>query len=172
MTSNVGTKDIKDISSFGFGEANQKDNYNKMKNTVEDAMKKLFNPEFLNRIDDAIVFRNLNKEDIMQIINIEIKDLYKNLEENKMDLVLDQSAKEFLVDKGFDEKFGARPLRRAIQKYVEDPLAEEILRKSFKDNARIIAKHVEGTEDLVFYDEAAEITNPGAETKTPGQVEN
>jgi ATP-dependent Clp protease ATP-binding subunit ClpC len=172
MTSNVGTKDIKDISSFGFGDAKQKDTYDKMKDTVEDAMKKLFNPEFLNRIDDTIVFRNLTKEDIMQIINIEIKGLYKNLEENKMDLILDQTAKEFLVDKGFDEKFGARPLRRAIQKYVEDPLAEEILRGTFREGTRIIAKHVEGAEDLIFYDEAAELAKPGAETKTPGQVEN
>jgi ATP-dependent Clp protease ATP-binding subunit ClpC len=108
----------------------------------------------------------------MQIINIEIKGLYKNLEENKMDLILDQTAKEFLVDKGFDEKFGARPLRRAIQKYVEDPLAEEILRGTFREGTRIIAKHVEGAEDLIFYDEAAELAKPGAETKTPGQVEN
>jgi len=171
MTSNVGTRDIKEISSFGFGDANQKDHYNKMKDTVEDAMKKLFNPEFLNRIDDTIVFRNLNKEDIMEIISIEIKGLYKNLEESKMDLILDQTAKEFLVNKGFDEKFGARPLRRAIQKYVEDPLAEEILRGSFKEGTKIIAKHVEGADDLIFYDEAAEITNSGEETKTPGQIE-
>ena len=113
----------------------------------------------------------LDKEDIMQIIGIEIKDLYKNLEENKMDLVMDQTAKEFLVEKGFDEKFGARPLRRAIQKYVEDPLAEEILRGSFKEGTKIIAKHVEGAEDLVFYDEAAEVPDSSEETKTPGKIE-
>lgn len=171
MTSNIGTKDIKNIATFGFGDEQKKNSYEKMKDTVEDAMKKLFNPEFLNRIDDTIVFRKLDKDDIMQIIGIEIKDLYKNLEDNKMDLVLDQTAKEFLVNKGFDEKFGARPLRRAIQRYVEDPLAEEILRGSFKEGTRIIAKHVEGAEDLVFYDEAAEISDSGEETKTPGQVE-
>jgi len=172
MTSNIGTRDIKELSSFGFADSKPKDHYDKMKDTVEDAMKKLFNPEFLNRIDDTIVFRNLNKEDIMQIINIEIKDLYKNLEENKMDLILDQTAKEFLVNKGFDEKFGARPLRRAIQKYIEDPLAEEILRGSFKEGTKILAKHVEGADDLVFYDEALDISNRGEETKAPGQVEN
>jgi len=172
MTSNVGTRDIKDISSFGFGDAKHKDHYDKMKDTVEDAMKKLFNPEFLNRIDDTIVFRNLTKEDIMEIINIEIKDLYKNLEENKMDLILDQTAREFLVIKGFDEKFGARPLRRAIQKYVEDPLAEEILRGSFKEGTKIIAKHVEGADDLVFYDEALDVEKPSEESKAPGQLEN
>ena len=172
MTSNVGTRDIKELSSFGFADSKPKDHYDKMKDTVEEAMRKLFNPEFLNRIDDTIVFRNLDKEDIMQIIGIEIKDLYKNLEENKMDLILDQSAKEFLVNKGFDEKFGARPLRRAIQKYIEDPLAEEILRGSFKEGTKIISKHVEGADDLVFYDEALEVAKPGAETKAPGQMEN
>ena len=108
----------------------------------------------------------------MQIINIEIKDLYKNLEENKMDLILDQTAKEFLVNKGYDEKFGARPLRRAIQKYVEDPLAEEILRGSFKEGTKIIAKHVENADDLIFYDESLEIAKSDEETKTSGQIEN
>ena len=165
MTSNVGTKDIKEIGSFGFSDASGKDKYDNMKTTVEEAMKKLFNPEFLNRIDDTIVFRNLDRDDIMKIIEIESRDLYKNLEENKMDLLLDQSAREFLVTKGFDEKFGARPLRRAIQKYIEDPLAEEILRGSFKEGTRIVAKHVENAEELVFYDEALETEDPDEKTK-------
>ena len=157
MTSNIGTRDIRDISSFGFGdEQKELDKHTHLKDTVEDAMKKLFNPEFLNRIDDTIVFRKLTREDIMQIIEIELKGLFKNLEENKLDLVLDSTAKDFLVEKGFDEKYGARPLKRAIQKYVEDPLAEEILRGSFKEGTKIIAKHAENTEELVFYDESLE----------------
>jgi ATP-dependent Clp protease ATP-binding subunit ClpC len=164
MTSNIGTKDIRDISSFGFGdEKKELDVYNQLKDTVEDAMKKLFNPEFLNRIDDTIVFGKLSREHIMNIIEIEIKGLYKNLEDNKLELLLDQTAKEFIVDKGFDEKFGARPLKRAIQKYVEDPLAEEILRGSFKEGTKILAKHVEKAEELVFYDEALEAENPSEE---------
>jgi ATP-dependent Clp protease ATP-binding subunit ClpC len=164
MTSNIGTKDIRDISSFGFGdEKKELDVYAHLKDTVEDAMKKLFNPEFLNRIDDTIVFGKLSREHIMKIIEIEIKGLYKNLEDNKLDLLLDQTAKEFLVDKGFDEKFGARPLKRAIQRYVEDPLAEEILRGSFKEGTKIIAKHVEKAEELVFYDEALETESPSEE---------
>ncbi len=166
MTSNVGTRDIRDVGSFGFGdEAKEKDKHTQLKDTVEDAMKKLFNPEFLNRIDDTIVFRKLTKEDIMKIIEIEIQGLYKNLEENKLDLLLDQTAREFLVDKGFDEKFGARPLKRAIQKFVEDPLAEEILRGSFKEGTKIVAKHVEDAEDLVFYDESLEKESPSEETE-------
>ena len=158
MTSNVGTRDIRTIGSFGFNEEQKElDKHTHLKDTVEDAMKKLFNPEFLNRIDDTIVFRKLTKEDIMQIIEIELKGLFRNLEENKLDLILDKSAKEFIVDKGFDEKYGARPLKRAIQKYVEDPLAEEILRGSFKEGTKIIAKHAENAEELVFYDESLEI---------------
>ncbi len=153
MTSNVGARDIKNIGSFGFGGEKSEDQHTSMKNTLEDAMRKLFNPEFLNRIDEAIVFRNLEKSDILQIISIELQDLLKNIAEHKMEIVLDDSAKNFLVEQGFDQKFGARPLRRAIQKYVEDPLAEEILRGSFKEGAKIIAKHVEGTEELVFMDE-------------------
>ena len=168
MTSNIGTKDIRDISSFGFGdEKKELDVYAHLKDTVEDAMKKLFNPEFLNRIDDAIVFRKLTRDNIMNIIEIEIKGLYKNLEENKLDFILDQTAKEFLVDKGFDEKFGARPLKRAIQKYIEDPLAEEILRGSFKEGTKIIAKHVEKAEELVFYDESLETESPSEEANKP-----
>jgi ATP-dependent Clp protease ATP-binding subunit ClpC len=153
MTSNIGARDIKNIGSFGFGGEKSEDQHTSMKNTLEEAMRKLFNPEFLNRVDEAIVFRNLEKSDILQIINIELQDLLKNIAEHKMEIVLDESAKNFLVDQGFDQKFGARPLRRAIQKFVEDPLAEEILRGSFKEGAKIIAKHVEGTEELVFMDE-------------------
>jgi ATP-dependent Clp protease ATP-binding subunit ClpC len=156
MTSNIGARDIKDIGSFGFGSEKAEDRYSTLKNTVEDAMKKLFNPEFLNRVDETIVFRNLEKEDILKIIDIELRDLLKNIKDNKMHFVLDLSAKNFLVDKGFDQKFGARPLRRAIQKYVEDPIAEEILKGTFKEGSGIIAKHFPPSEELVFLDEDLE----------------
>jgi len=172
MTSNVGTKDLKNVGSFGFSTKEESDKYAHMKDTVEEAMKKLFNPEFLNRIDDTIVFRSLNKDDILKIIDIELKDLVQNIKDQKMVVSLDESAKNFLVDKGFDEKFGARPLRRAIQKYVEDPLAEEILRGSFKEGTKIIAKYVEGSDNLIFYDEAVEINKTDEEAKQPGQVES
>ncbi len=153
MTTNVGARDIKNIGSFGFGSEKAEDKYSSLKNTVEDAMKKLFNPEFLNRVDETIVFRNLEREDIIQIIDIELRDLFKNMQENKMHLSLDLSAKDFIVEKGFDQKFGARPLRRAIQKYVEDQLAEEILRGTFKEGAYIVAKHFENAEELIFLEE-------------------
>lgn len=156
MTSNVGTRDIKPTGGIGFGGATEEGKYQSMKTSVEDAMKRLFNPEFLNRIDEAIVFRSLEREDIMQIINIELKDLIENLHQNKMEIVLDETAKEFLVTKGFDPKYGARPLKRAIQKYVEDPLAEEILKGTFKQGSKIIAKHAEGQDELYFIEDISE----------------
>ncbi|MBI2419327.1 MAG: ATP-dependent Clp protease ATP-binding subunit, partial [Ignavibacteriales bacterium] len=159
MTSNIGARDIKSISSFGFNQNAEQDGYSSMKNTVEDAMKKLFSPEFLNRLDEAIVFRGLTKEDILQIIDIEIRDLMVNIKENKMTLVLDESARLFLASQGFDPKFGARPLRRALQTYVEDAIAEEILKGAFKEGARIVAKHFEGTEHLIFIEEEAKSAN-------------
>ncbi|MEJ5350220.1 MAG: ATP-dependent Clp protease ATP-binding subunit [Melioribacteraceae bacterium] len=155
MTSNVGTKDIKTTGGFGFGTTSEADQYTSLKNTVEDAMRRLFNPEFLNRIDEAIVFRNLDKEDIKKIINIEMKDLIKNLSENKMSIELHKSAVEFLTEKGFDPKFGARPLKRAIQKYVEDPLAEELLLGHFKEGDKIIVKHKKNSDELYFVSEKA-----------------
>jgi ATP-dependent Clp protease ATP-binding subunit ClpC len=150
MTSNIGARDIKNIGSFGFGGESSADQYLSLKTTVEDAMHKLFNPEFLNRLDETIVFRNLDRDDILKIIEIELRDLLNNIHESKMAIHLDDSAKNFLVEKGFDQKYGARPLRRAIQKFVEDPLAEEILRGTFKEGSSIIVKHVENTEEMIF----------------------
>ena len=168
MTSNIGARDIKSIGAFGFSQLSGVENqYSNMKNTVEDAMKKLFNPEFLNRLDETIVFRSLEREDILKIIDIEIKDLLNNIHDNKMEIVLETSAKEFIAEKGFDQKFGARPLRRAIQQYIEDPLAEEILRGSFKEGSKIIAKHVEKTEQLIFIEDeiVPDVSNAAEEKK-------
>ena len=156
MTSNVGTREIKSTGSIGFGGENQADQYSHLKNTVEDAMKKLFNPEFLNRIDETIVFRNLDKDDIKQIISIEMKDLIKNLANNKMQIELTTESQDFLADKGYDPKFGARPLKRAIQKYIEDPLAEELLLGNVKEGDKIFVRHKEGTDGLYFEPERPE----------------
>ena len=172
MTSNIGARDIKDISSFGFGGEKAEDKYKSLKNTVEEAMKKLFNPEFINRVDETIVFRNLEREDILEIIDIEMKELLKNIHDNKMELTLDPTAKNFLVDKGFDPKFGARPLRRAIQKYVEDPIAEEILKGKFKEGSRIIAKHVDNMEELIFVNDNMDINITDEEEEHPGKGES
>jgi len=172
MTSNVGTREVKSLGSFGFSDKGGTENkYSSMKNTLEEAMKKLFNPEFLNRVDETIVFRNLEKEDIVKIIDIEIRDLLKNIHESKMEISLDQSAKNFLAETGFDEKNGARPLRRAIQKYVEDPLAEEILRGIFKEGTKILVKHVENMDHLIFIDENIDLHISDAEPEKSDTAE-
>jgi len=150
MTSNVGTRDIRDTGGYGFSGDDVKDQYKHLKDTVKDALKNLFNPEFLNRVDESIVFRNLDKEDIKKIITIEMKDLVKNIRDNRMKIELDKSAIEFLADKGFDQKFGARPLRRSIQKYIEDPLAEELLIGKIKEGDSIIVKSVADKDELEF----------------------
>jgi ATP-dependent Clp protease ATP-binding subunit ClpC len=152
MTSNIGTRDIKNTGGFGFGLNTAKDKYESMKNTIEDAVKRVFNPEFLNRIDDTIVFHSLEREHIMKIIDIQMKDLVKRMHSMNITVELAKAAKEFLVDKGYDPMFGARPLRRALQKYVEDPLAEEILKGKFGDGSKVRVKFNKKAEELRFVD--------------------
>lgn len=165
MTSNIGTKDVKETGGFGFGKEGGADKYEHLKSTVEDAMKNLFNPEFLNRVDETIVFRNLEREDIKEIIKIEIKDLISNVEQNKMKILLDAGAEDFLSEKGFDPKYGARPLKRAIQKFLEDPLAEEMLMGQIKEGDIITVKHKDDTEELYFITEKPEPKDSQKETK-------
>jgi ATP-dependent Clp protease ATP-binding subunit ClpC len=129
MTSNVGARQLKDFGQgVGFGTAAkiaQADDNSK--SIIENALKKTFAPEFLNRIDDVIVFNPLEKHDIDLIIEIELKKLFGRVSELGYTLNLSDTAKAFIAEKGFDKQFGARPLKRAIQKYVEDALAEEII---------------------------------------------
>lgn len=131
MTSNIGVRQLKDFGQgVGFSTKAQienKEEYNK--GVIQNALKRTFSPEFLNRIDDVVIFNSLGEEEIHKIIDIALKDLYKRLEDMEYDLELSQKAKEFVAKKGFDPQYGARPLHRAIQKYIEDPLAEFILAK-------------------------------------------
>jgi ATP-dependent Clp protease ATP-binding subunit ClpC len=150
MTSNVGVRDVKAGGRIGFSEKTPDNEYEQMKATVEESMKRMFNPEFVNRIDDYIVFRPLTKENIHQIIDIQLKTLYKRLNSMGVDLELTQSAKDYLVEKGFDEKYGARPLRRALQRYLEDPLAEEMLKNVVKENAKVRVEFNSAANELVF----------------------
>jgi ATP-dependent Clp protease ATP-binding subunit ClpC len=127
MTSNVGTKDIQAGGKIGFNSHTTKSDYINMKSSIEDAMKRIFNPEFINRIDDFITFRRLSKDDIYGIIDIQIAGLLSRLKDIEMTFELTQKAKDFLVDLGYSEKFGARPLKRVLQNYIEDELAGKIL---------------------------------------------
>jgi ATP-dependent Clp protease ATP-binding subunit ClpC len=134
MTSNIGARQLQDFGvGVGFGTTSrttQEDD--SKKGVIEAALKKAFSPEFLNRVDDIIVFNALKKEDIHQIIDIELKKLFSRITDLGYTIALTETAKDYIADKGFDEKYGARPLRRAIQKYLEDPLAEEIINSQIK----------------------------------------
>ncbi len=150
MTSNVGTRDIKAGGKIGFNENQPESDYEHMKTSIENSMKRLFNPEFINRIDDFIIFRKLSKDDIYGIIDIQIAGLFERLKDNKMTLELSQASKDFLVEKGFSEKYGARPLRRVLQKYVEDELAERILYGDLKYGASIKGEFDKENETIVY----------------------
>ena len=150
MTSNVGTRDVKSGGRIGFAESTAKEADDHVKATIEESIKRLFNPEFINRIDDFIIFHKLQKEHIHSIIDIQLEQLRNRLKVNSMLLELSEPAKDFLCDKGFDEKFGARPLRRALQKYVEDDLADQMLSKNMHSGFRIIGELEESGEKLKF----------------------
>jgi ATP-dependent Clp protease ATP-binding subunit ClpC len=128
MTSNIGTKEIRDDKTVGFGASESALSAENVSKKILGELKKLFNPELLNRIDETIVFRALGRDHIKQIIDILVLDFAKQLAEKGISFRLTPEAKEFLTDKGFDPAFGARPLKRALQRFLEDPLAEEILR--------------------------------------------
>lgn len=139
MTSNIGTTQLKDFGAgVGFGTANRKQNKNEIsKGVIEKALKRAFAPEFLNRIDDVVLFNSLGKEEIVKIIDIELEKLYKRIEDLGYGVEMTKAAKLHIADKGFDEKYGARPLARAIQKYVEDPLAEQIINSEIAEGDQI-----------------------------------
>jgi ATP-dependent Clp protease ATP-binding subunit ClpC len=137
MTSNIGAEMLKKQGSIGFKSQTEDSSYQAMKERLLDEVKKAFKPEFLNRVDDIIVFRSLTKEDLMHIVELEVKDVESRLKEQNIKLELSQDAKEFLMEKGFDKQFGARPLKRTIQRFLEDPLAEEIIKGTFKKGGKI-----------------------------------
>ena len=115
--------------------------------------KRVFKPEFMNRLDDVIVFRNLNKSDMGEIVHIEVENVKSRLKYKDVEIVLTSAATNFLIDKGYDPQFGARPLRRAVEKYLQDPLAEEILRGNIKPNETI--EVTVGDDKLAFNQLAA-----------------
>ena len=131
MTSNLGARDISKGSGLGFQSGDPQDSYHIMKDKVAQEIERAFNPEFLNRVDDTIVFHSLTKEEIGEIVHILMEDVRTRLKEEEISLTLTDAAIEFLVEEGYDEKFGARPLRRAIQRFLEDPLSEKILLADF-----------------------------------------
>jgi ATP-dependent Clp protease ATP-binding subunit ClpC len=133
MTSNIGADLIRNQAGFGFGKRTEEANYDKMKEMLGKEIERHFRPEFLNRLDAQIVFQSLTRKDLTTIVEYELNKVFKRLIEHGLHLDVAQAAKEFLIEKGYNPEFGARPLRRAIEHYIEDPLSESLLRGEFKD---------------------------------------
>jgi ATP-dependent Clp protease ATP-binding subunit ClpC len=151
MTSNVGTQTLKRQSTLGFSPLTDESSYEKMREQIMDDAKKLFRPEFLNRLDDIIVFRSLNKVDLVQILDLEIRKVLDRVKGKNLELQLDSKAKDFLVNKGFDPTYGARPMRRAVERYLEDPLAEEILRGNLHEGEPVQVTADQDNKDKLLF---------------------
>lgn len=147
MTSNIGAELIKNQSGFGFGKKTAEANYEKMKELLQKEVEHHFRPEFLNRLDDTIVFQALTRVDLQTVVEYELAKVFKRLTEHGLKLELTEQSKEFLIDKGYNPEFGARPLRRAIEHYIEDPLSEAMLRGEFKDK-NLIKLDVQDEDNL------------------------
>jgi len=157
MTSNIGADLIKNQSGFGFGKKSPEANYEKMKDILQKEVERHFRPEFLNRLDDTIVFQALTRENLQIIVDYELAKVFKRLTEHGLKMELTDQAKEFLIDKGYNPEFGARPLRRAIEHYIEDPLSEAVLGGTFKGK-NLIKIDVQDEEHLKL--EGCEVPEP------------
>ncbi len=158
MTSNVGAELLKKQTGLGFGAAKLDESHEGMRDKVLEETKRVFKPEFLNRLDDIIVFHSLQKSDLEHIVDLEVKKVIDRLKAKEIVLVLEPEAKEFLINKGYDPQYGARPMRRAVERYLEDPVAEEILRGSYQPGQLLHV--VKDGEKLAF--QIKEKTEPSA----------
>ena len=151
MTSNIGARQLQDFGTgVGFGTKTRAENdQDNIKGVIQSALKKAFAPEFLNRIDDVVIFNSLDKKDILKIIDIELDKLFNRINSLGYKVELTKNAKEYVAEKGFDEKYGARPLNRAIQKYIEDPLAEKIIQKKVKEGDLIKIDFDKKKEEII-----------------------
>ena len=152
MTSNIGSRQLKDFGQgVGFNTSAKSDNTEShTKSVIETALKRYFSPEFLNRIDDVIIFNQLEREHMLAILEINLKKLFKRIEPMGLKITVTDAAKEFLCEKGYDSDYGARPLGRAIQKFLEDPVAEEMLKAEVKEGEIIEADYKAGANELTI----------------------
>ena len=139
MTSNIGSREVRK-GGFGFGQLDNEIDYEKMKSIMMEETKRVFNPEFINRLDEVMVFQPLKKDHIGRIFELSIQDMMKNMKDREISISLTESSINFLIEKGFDPIYGARQVRRTLRKYIEDPIAEELLRGKFKDGSHILVK--------------------------------
>src|SRR3954462_8129816 len=177
MTTNAGAEAIKNESAFGFRKEDADTSYESMKERVMERIERAFRPEFINRLDDVIVFRHLTIEDLKRVIDLELKKVRERLLERGLKLELTDSAKEFLIKKGSNTDFGARPLRRAVENYIEDPLSEELLKGEFQEKDTIPVDAIKDDEDKprrldfkgsVTNHQAQAVTEPAAATAEAG----
>jgi len=150
MTSNMGTRQAAAGKTLGFQKDDAKTEHSKMKDRILEEMKRIFNPELINRIDETVIFHSLTREHIMQIIDILTKGLTKRLQEKDIEIVITPEGREFITDKGWDPNFGARPLKRALQRYLEDPLAEEILKGEYSGSCDVTISRDPDGDKLKF----------------------
>jgi ATP-dependent Clp protease ATP-binding subunit ClpC len=150
MTSNIGVRNVKVNGRIGFTENASEERFKSMKESIEESMSAFFRPEFLNRIDDIIVFNPLQKQDLFKIIDNQLNNFKDRLNTLKIELTLSESAKTFLIDNGYDEKYGARPLKRVLQRFLEDTIAEEILKGNIKEGSSVIAELNEEGNNIIF----------------------
>jgi ATP-dependent Clp protease ATP-binding subunit ClpC len=153
LTSNVGAETIRRQSTMGFSPITDENSYERMKEKILEEAKKAFRPEFLNRLDDIIVFRSLTKPDLLEILDLEVSKVMDRLKSKNIELILDQPSKDLLVEKGYDPNYGARPMRRGVERFLEDPLAEEILKGSLHPNEPVTVTVQDGK--LVFQQKAS-----------------
>jgi ATP-dependent Clp protease ATP-binding subunit ClpC len=153
MTSNVGADLIRRQTTLGFGAPKLDDNYDVMRDKIMEETKRVFKPEFLNRLDDTIVFHTLTKPDLIQIVDLEVAKVIQRIKAKDILLILEESAKEFLIEKGYDPLYGARPMRRAVERHLEDPLAEELLRGNIKTHENLYVKR--DGEKLAFVSQSS-----------------
>ncbi|PYK29250.1 MAG: NDP-hexose 4-ketoreductase [Verrucomicrobia bacterium] len=161
MTSNVGAELLKKQTTMGFGAPREGHDYDSMREKILDETKRVFKPEFLNRLDEIIVFHSLQKSDLLLIVDLEVEKVKLRLRAKEVEIILDNTAHEFVIEKGYDPNYGARPMRRAVERYLEDPLAEEILRGNVKPGATVHVTAKDGK--LVFESDAAKLPEPIAD---------
>jgi len=137
MTSNIGARVVEKGATLGFQKATEEDQYKRVKESITTELRNIFNPEFLNRIDEVIIFHPLNKEHLLQIVDNMIAEVNGRLTVSNMHLEVTEAVKEWLIQEGYQPSYGARPMRRAIQRHIEDPLSEEIIKGRFKESRRI-----------------------------------
>ncbi len=158
MTSNIGARQVSKGGGMGFSKQDEESSYESMRERIIEEVKHTFNPEFLNRVDELVVFRRLTRQDMVKIIDIVIQEMLEKVANRNIKIRLTKGAKEFIADRGFDPQYGARPLKRTIQKYIEDPIAEEMLRGVFTDGTSIVVREHGGSlvmDKVESIDEAA-----------------